>query len=87
MTQESCVTSSPTPPPCCSTSTARSVASSPACPPTPWSRNCARSSPTAATATQPIEIEKSDDPFEVLAYAASLGEDEARYVNAAFTAH
>ncbi|MGH3826674.1 MAG: HAD family hydrolase [Pseudonocardiaceae bacterium] len=35
----------------------------------------------------PIEIEKSDDPFEVLTYAASLGEDEARYVNAAFTAH
>lgn|GEM_PF-1312735 len=35
----------------------------------------------------PIEIEKSDDPFEVLAYAAGLGDDEARYVNAAFTAH
>jgi phosphoglycolate phosphatase len=35
----------------------------------------------------PIEIEKSDDPFQVLAYAASLGDDEARYVNAAFTAH
>jgi phosphoglycolate phosphatase len=35
----------------------------------------------------PTEIEKSDDPFEVLAYAASLGDDEARYVNAAFTAH
>ncbi|MGH3832259.1 MAG: HAD family hydrolase, partial [Pseudonocardiaceae bacterium] len=35
----------------------------------------------------PIEIEKSDDPFKVLTYAASLGEDEARYVNAAFTAH
>ena len=35
----------------------------------------------------PIEIEKSDDPFEVLAYAASLGDAEARYVNAAFTAH
>jgi HAD superfamily hydrolase (TIGR01549 family) len=33
------------------------------------------------------EIEKSDDPFEVLAYAASLGDAEARYVNAAFTAH
>lgn len=35
----------------------------------------------------PVEIEKSDDPFEVLAYAASLGDAEARYVNAAFTAH
>jgi HAD superfamily hydrolase (TIGR01509 family) len=35
----------------------------------------------------PTELTKSDDPFEVLTYAASLGEDEARYVNAAFTAH
>lgn len=35
----------------------------------------------------PPDLEKSDDPFEVLAYAASLGETEARYVNAAFTAH
>ncbi len=35
----------------------------------------------------PLEIEKSDDPFQVLAYAANLGDDEARYVNAAFTAH
>jgi phosphoglycolate phosphatase len=35
----------------------------------------------------PTELPKSDDPFEVLAYAANLGEDEARYVNAAFTAH
>jgi HAD superfamily hydrolase (TIGR01549 family) len=35
----------------------------------------------------PDDLTKSDDPFEVLAYAASLGEDEARYVNAAFTAH
>ncbi|MGH3696056.1 MAG: HAD family hydrolase [Pseudonocardiaceae bacterium] len=35
----------------------------------------------------PTELGKSDDPFEVLAYAASLGEAEARYVNAAFTAH
>jgi HAD superfamily hydrolase (TIGR01549 family) len=35
----------------------------------------------------PAELTKSDDPFEVLAYAASLGKDEARYVNAAFTAH
>ncbi|MGH3869449.1 MAG: HAD family hydrolase [Pseudonocardiaceae bacterium] len=35
----------------------------------------------------PVEIEKSDDPFEVLTYAASLGVDEASYVHAAFTAH
>jgi phosphoglycolate phosphatase len=35
----------------------------------------------------PTELCASDDPFEVLAYAASLGETEARYVNAAFTAH
>ncbi|MGH3767686.1 MAG: hypothetical protein ACRDTX_21495 [Pseudonocardiaceae bacterium] len=35
----------------------------------------------------PTELGKSDDPFEVLAHAASLGEGEARYVNAAFTAH
>ncbi len=35
----------------------------------------------------PAEIEKSDDPFQVLTYAASLGNTEARYVNAAFTAH
>ncbi|MGH3773413.1 MAG: HAD family hydrolase [Pseudonocardiaceae bacterium] len=34
----------------------------------------------------PIEIEKSDDPFQVLTYAANLGEDEAHYVHAAFTA-
>ncbi|MGH3717999.1 MAG: HAD family hydrolase [Pseudonocardiaceae bacterium] len=34
----------------------------------------------------PVEIEKSDDPFQVLTYAASLGEDEAHYVHAAFTA-
>jgi phosphoglycolate phosphatase len=35
----------------------------------------------------PVEIEKSDDPFQVLTYAANLGDAEARYVNAAFTAH
>jgi HAD superfamily hydrolase (TIGR01509 family) len=35
----------------------------------------------------PPEIEKSSDPFDVLKYAAILGETEARYVNAAFTAH
>jgi beta-phosphoglucomutase-like phosphatase (HAD superfamily) len=35
----------------------------------------------------PPEIEKSSDPFDVLKYAATLGETEARYVNAAFTAH
>jgi HAD superfamily hydrolase (TIGR01509 family) len=35
----------------------------------------------------PAELWASDDPFEVLAYAASLGETEARYVHAAFTAH
>lgn len=35
----------------------------------------------------PPEIEKSDDPFDVLNYAATLGETEAHYVNAAFAAH
>ncbi|MGB9279402.1 MAG: HAD-IA family hydrolase [Pseudonocardiaceae bacterium] len=35
----------------------------------------------------PDQLTKSDDPFEVLAYAASLGQTEAHYVNAAFTAH
>jgi HAD superfamily hydrolase (TIGR01549 family) len=34
----------------------------------------------------PPEVEKSSDPFDVLKYAATLGETEARYVNAAFTA-
>lgn len=34
----------------------------------------------------PPEIEKSSDPFDVLKYAATLGETEARYVNAAFSA-
>lgn len=35
----------------------------------------------------PPEIEKSEDPFDVLNYAATLGETEARFVNAAFAAH
>ncbi len=35
----------------------------------------------------PPEIEKSEDPFDVLNYAATLGDAEARYVDAAFTAH
>ena len=35
----------------------------------------------------PAELTKSDDPFEILTYAAGLGDDEARYVNATFTAH
>lgn len=35
----------------------------------------------------PPDIAKSADPFDVLKYAATLGEAEARYVNAAFTAH
>jgi HAD superfamily hydrolase (TIGR01509 family) len=35
----------------------------------------------------PPEIAKSTDPFDVLKYADTLGETEACYVNAAFTAH
>jgi HAD superfamily hydrolase (TIGR01509 family) len=35
----------------------------------------------------PPQVEKSEDPFDVLSYAATLGETEARYVNAAFAAH
>ncbi|WP_258905383.1 HAD family hydrolase [Actinokineospora sp. UTMC 2448] len=35
----------------------------------------------------PIEVRQSPDPFEVLYYAATLGEEETRYVEAAFTAH
>jgi phosphoglycolate phosphatase len=35
----------------------------------------------------PPDIEKSSDPFDVLRYAATLGDDEVRYVNAAFTAY
>jgi HAD superfamily hydrolase (TIGR01549 family) len=35
----------------------------------------------------PPNIEKSLDPFDVLKYAATLGEAEAQFVNAAFTAH
>jgi phosphoglycolate phosphatase len=35
----------------------------------------------------PLDVEKSNDPFDMLKYAAALGEVEARYVNAAFAAH
>ena len=35
----------------------------------------------------PAHLATSDDPFEVLTYAATLGEAEVHYVNAAFTAH
>jgi phosphoglycolate phosphatase-like HAD superfamily hydrolase len=35
----------------------------------------------------PPEIEKSEDPFDVLSYAATLGDTEARFVNLAFAAH
>lgn len=35
----------------------------------------------------PESIAASADPFDVLGYAAMLGEHEARYVEAAFTAH
>ncbi|GAA3637850.1 HAD family hydrolase [Lentzea roselyniae] len=35
----------------------------------------------------PAEIEKTEDPFEVLYYAATLGDDEAEYVEAAMRAH
>lgn len=35
----------------------------------------------------PPDIERSADPFDVLKYAASFGDEEARFVNAAFTAH
>jgi HAD superfamily hydrolase (TIGR01549 family) len=34
----------------------------------------------------PPEIEKSSDPFDVLKYAATLGDTEARYVHAALSA-
>jgi phosphoglycolate phosphatase len=34
----------------------------------------------------PPEVEKSLDPFDVLKYAITLGENEGQYVNAAFTA-
>ncbi|MEU0793838.1 HAD-IA family hydrolase [Amycolatopsis sp. NPDC005961] len=35
----------------------------------------------------PKAVADSADPFDVLKYAASLGEDESRYVEAAFAAH
>ena len=35
----------------------------------------------------PPDVQTSDDPFDVLFYAAKLGHDEARYIEAAFTAH
>ncbi|MFD9895064.1 HAD family hydrolase [Amycolatopsis sp. NPDC059027] len=35
----------------------------------------------------PEAVAASADPFDVLRYAATLGADEARYVEAAFTAH
>jgi HAD superfamily hydrolase (TIGR01549 family) len=35
----------------------------------------------------PADIQSAADPFEVLFYAAKLGQDEARYVEAAFRAH
>jgi phosphoglycolate phosphatase len=35
----------------------------------------------------PEAVATSTDPFDVFQYAASLGEDEARYVEAAFAAH
>jgi phosphoglycolate phosphatase-like HAD superfamily hydrolase len=35
----------------------------------------------------PLDVEKSTDPFDVLKYAVTLGEVEAEYVTAAFTAH
>ncbi|TVT62158.1 HAD family hydrolase [Amycolatopsis rhizosphaerae] len=35
----------------------------------------------------PEHVATTKDPFDVFRYAATLGEDEARYVEAAFTAH
>ncbi|TVT36399.1 HAD-IA family hydrolase [Amycolatopsis rhizosphaerae] len=35
----------------------------------------------------PAEVATTKDPFDVFRYAATLGENEARYVEAAFTAH
>jgi phosphoglycolate phosphatase len=37
--------------------------------------------------TLPEHVARTDDPFEVFAYAATLGPDEARYVEAAMRAH
>jgi HAD superfamily hydrolase (TIGR01509 family) len=38
-------------------------------------------------ATLPEHVRRSADPFDVFRYAATLGTDEARYVEAAFRAH
>lgn len=35
----------------------------------------------------PAEVEKAEDPFDVLRYAVTLGPNEARYVEAAMRAH
>lgn len=35
----------------------------------------------------PEDVQSATDPFDVLFYAAKLGQDEARYVEAAFRAH
>ncbi|GAA0254753.1 HAD family hydrolase [Saccharothrix mutabilis subsp. mutabilis] len=35
----------------------------------------------------PAVVEKTEDPFDVLTYAATLGMDEARYIEAALRAH
>jgi phosphoglycolate phosphatase len=35
----------------------------------------------------PDDVRTADDPFDVLFYAAKLGQDEARYVEASFRAH
>lgn len=35
----------------------------------------------------PADVARSEDPFEIFRYAATLGEEEAHYVEAAFTAH
>jgi phosphoglycolate phosphatase len=35
----------------------------------------------------PGSVEKSEDPFDVLRYATTLGDEEASYVESAFTAH
>jgi phosphoglycolate phosphatase-like HAD superfamily hydrolase len=35
----------------------------------------------------PDDVRTADDPFDILFYAAKLGQDEARYVEAAFRAH
>jgi phosphoglycolate phosphatase len=35
----------------------------------------------------PVDVRESDDPFDVLFYAAKLGPDEVRYLETAFRAH